>query len=201
MNYGGTVRKGASMRNDVPMRNDVHMHEEVDVTVSVPISAGAFYPLVSAAASTVENIVGLTKFTAETWVHLATEVSKSATNELLDRVVPPLFEAIITRVDLTEVVLNNVDVNAIVAQTQLDPIIERIPMTEIADYVIEEIDLPTLVRESTGGVADDILGLLRFQALETDNFLNTLVDRVLFRKKTRAQELESATDRVDVNEP
>ena len=53
------------------------------------------------------------------------------------------------------------------------------------------------MRESTGGVADDILGLLRFQALETDNFLSTVVDRVLFRKKTRAQEIDQAMDSKD----
>jgi hypothetical protein len=185
------------MARQSTVRNDGPMREEIDVSVTVPMSAGALYPLVSAATSTVENLVGLTKFTAETCVHLASEASKSATNEVLDRVVPPLFGAILSRVDLTEIVLNNVDVNAIVAQTQLDPIIDRIPMTEIADYVIEEIDLPTLVRESTGGVADDILGLLRFQALETDNFLSTVVDRVLFRKKTRAQEIDQAMDSKD----
>jgi hypothetical protein len=67
-------------------------------------------------------------------------------------------------------------------------------MAEIADYVIEEIDLPALVRESTGGVADNILGLLRFQAIETDNFISSVVDKVLFRNKTQDLEVSTKVD-------
>lgn len=165
------------------------MEEELELEAAVPLSAGALYPLVSGTVNAVESAVGLARFTAETCIHIASEASKSAVNSILDEVVPPVFNAIISRVDLTEIVVRNVNINEIVAQADINPILDRIPMTEIADYVIEEIDLPALVRESTGGVADDILGLLRFQAIETDNFFSNLVDKVLFRRVTRTEEL------------
>lgn len=164
------------------------MEEEISLEFSAPMSAGSLYPFVSGAANTVESAVGLARFTTETCVHLATETSKSLVNALLDGVIPPVVNAVVSRVNLTEIVVQHVDINAIVARADIDPILDRIPMTEIADYVIEEIDLPSLVRESTGGVADDILGLLRFQAIETDNFFSGLVDKVLFRKKARAED-------------
>lgn len=165
------------------------MEEEIKVEASLPLSAGALHPVVSGTVSAIESALGLARFTAETCAHIASEASKSAVNSILDGVVPPVVNAIVSRVDLTEVVVRYVNINEIVAQADLDPILDRIPMTEIADYVIEEIDLPSLVRESTGGVADDILGLLRIQAIETDNFFSNLVDKVLFRRVTRTEEL------------
>lgn len=165
------------------------MEEELQVEVTLPLSAGALHPIVSGTVNAVESAMGLARFTAETCVHIASEASKSAVSSILDGVVPPVFNAIISRVDLTEVVVRHVNINEIVAQADINPILDRIPMTEIADYVIEEIDLPSLVRESTGGVADDILGLLRLQAIETDNFFSNLVDKVLFRRVSRTEEL------------
>ena len=162
------------------------MEEEIEVEISAPMSAGSLYPLVSGTVSAVEGIVGLARFSTETCVHLATEASKSALNALLDAVVPVAVNAVVSRVNLTEIVVQNVDINTIVARADINPILDRIPMTEIADYVIEEIDLPTLVRESTGGVAEDVLGILRFQAIATDNFITGVVDKVLFRNKTQS---------------
>lgn len=161
------------------------MEEEIEVEVSAPLSAGALYPFVSGTVTAVEGVMGLARYSTETCVHLASEATKSAVNSILDAVVPTAVNAVVSRVNLTEIVVQHVDINAIVARADINPILDRVPMTEIADYVIEEIDLPSLVRESTGGVADDILGLLRFQAIETDNFITGIVDKVLFRKKSR----------------
>lgn len=167
------------------LEHDVPMEQEIEVQISAPLSAGALYPLVSGTVVAVEGVVGLARFSTETCVHIASEATKSAVNSLLDAVVPVAVNAVVSRINLTEIVVHHVDINAIVAKADINPILDRIPMTEIADYVIDEIDLPALVRESTGGVADDILGLLRFQAVETDNFITGVVDRVLFRKNTR----------------
>jgi hypothetical protein len=54
------------------------------------------------------------------------------------------------------------------------------------------------VRESTGGVADGLLGTLRFQAIQTDNFVSQIVDRILFRKKMRIKEQEVSVDHADI---
>lgn len=152
------------------------------------------YSLFDVTGSVVSGAFGLMRFTTETAVHLAIETSRAAINASLDAVVPPTVNAIISRVDLTELVVKNVDIDALVARASIDPILDRIPMTEIADYVIEEIDLPVLVRQSTGGVADDLLSLVRFQAIETDNFVSGLVDRVMLRRKRRHRDINGGDD-------
>jgi len=166
------------------------MQEAVEFDVDVPINAGALYPVISGTVNAWHGIFGIARFTTETLVHLASETSKTAVNAVLDEVVPPVVNAVVSRVNLTEIVVQHVDINAIVARADINPILDRIPMTEIADYVIEEIDLPGLVRESTGGVADDLLGILRFQAITTDNFVSGIVDRVLFRSKVRSADTD-----------
>jgi hypothetical protein len=170
------------------------MEEEIEIDGSLFMSAGSLYPVVSGTVNAVEGALGLARYSTETCVQLASQVSKSALNAFLDAVVPITVNAVISRVNITEIVIQHVDINAIVARANIDPILDRIPMAEIADYVIEEIDLPALVRESTGGVADNILGLLRFQAIETDNFISSVVDKVLFRNRTQDLEVSTKVD-------
>ena len=174
--------------------HDVPVEDGVDD----PIEAGALYSVVSAATSIASGALNLTRFTTETTVYLATESTRAIANAILDAVVPVAVNAVVSRVDFNEIVKDHVDVNEIVAQAELTPILDRVPMTEIADYVIEEIDLPSLIRESTGGVADGLLSTLRFQAIQTDNFVSGIVDRVFFRREKRASEREVSVKHDDV---
>ena len=166
--------------------HDVPVEDRMDD----PIEAGALYLVVSVATSIASGALGATRFATETTVYLASESTKAIANAVLDAVVPIAVSAVVSRIDINEIVKDHVDVNEIVAQAELAPILDRVPITEIADYVIEEIDLPSLIRESTGGVADGLLSTLRFQAIHTDNFVSGIVDRVFFRREKRAPERE-----------
>jgi len=148
----------------------------VEISLDSAIGTDALNSAVYAARSVASGALGLARFATETTVYLVTESTKAIANSILDTVVPVAVNAVVSRIDMNE----------IVAQADITPILDRVPMTEIADYIIEEIDLPSLVRESTGGVADGLLGTLRFQAIQTDNFVSDIVDRIFFRRKMRA---------------
>ncbi len=169
-----------------------------DGEVDGPTAVGALYSAVYAATSVVTGALGLARFATETTVYLVTESTKAIANSILDTVVPVAVNAVVSRVDINEIVKEHVDVNEIVAQADITSILDRVPMTEIADYVIEEIDLPSLVRESTGGVADGLLSTLRFQAIQTDNFVSEIVDRIFFRRKMRASAREVSVKHADI---
>jgi len=153
----------------------------------------------SAVADSIAGVVGLVGFTVHTTVNLTRAVASSAMNGALDRVLPPIIDAVISRIDLTDVVLARVDLRAIVIRAldeldltaivmdrvDLDVIINQIPIVEIADYVINEIDLPELIRESTGGVADSALNVARMQAADADAGISDVVNRILFRSRSR----------------
>lgn len=126
----------------------------------------------------------------------------------LDRVVPITMNAVLDRVDLTalvlqrvdlrevvqrtieeldltDVVLTRVDVDAIVAKADLDAIIDRLPLLELANYIIDEIDLPSIIRDSTGGIASDAINAARMQSAEVDQLVNGIIDRILLRRRQR----------------
>ncbi len=170
----------------------------VEISFEAPAEADTLNSVVSAVTSVGSGALGLARFATETSIYLVTESTKAISKSILDTVVPIAVNAVVSRIDINEIVKEHVDVNEIVAQADIAPILDRIPMTEIADYVIEEIDLPSLVRESTGGVADGLLGTLRFQAIQTDNFVSLIVDRLLFRKKMRIKEQELSVEYADI---
>ncbi|MFM1917577.1 MAG: hypothetical protein RJB01_1092 [Actinomycetota bacterium] len=151
---------------------------------------------------------GLTAYTVASAIHITSAAAASVINSLLDRVVPVVADAIVSRIDVTElvlsqvdlrpivlkaldeldltrIVLDRVDVNAIVAEADIDTIINRVPIVEIADYVMDEIDLPSIIRESTGGVADAAMQGLRMQSTRIDTSLSSLTDRILSRRRAR----------------
>ncbi|GDX31952.1 hypothetical protein LBMAG15_08860 [Actinomycetes bacterium] len=118
-------------------------------------------------------------------------------NAALDRVVPIAVNAVLDRMDLTQIVLDHVDIDALVAKANMDAIIDKVPIVDIADYVIAEIDLPKIIRESTGGVATDAVNAARLQALSVDKLINRIADSMLLRSKGRKVESPLKFDLAD----
>ena len=103
----------------------------------------------------------------------------SAVVSRLDRVdLAPVIDSVLDSMDLTEVVLERVDINAIADRVDLDRILDRLPLVDLANYVIDEIDLARIIRESTGGIAVDSVNGVRFQALNADDRLAEQVRQV-----------------------
>ena len=159
--------------------------------------------------------VGLAAYTATTVVSLVeqtvTSAVESSVNRALDRLVPAITDAIIERIDLTGIVLarvdleiivnraldtldltqlviDRVDIDELVAQADIEAIIDRVPVIPLANYVIEEIDLPQIIRESTGGIATDAVNTIRVQGVGADQLVSRLADRMLLRRRQRKVE-------------
>jgi hypothetical protein len=105
-------------------------------------------------------------------------------------------EAVLDRLDLTELVVRRVDlnrvasgidVNAIAARVDLDAIAARLDLIGLAEQVINGIDLPQLIRDSTGSVASEGISGVRMQGMEADQAVAHFVDRLLRRPPRRPQ--------------
>ena len=102
---------------------------------------------------------------------------------VLDRVqLEPIIMRALNELDLTEIVLSRVDVDAIVAKADIEAIIDRVPIVPIADYVIDEIDLPQIIRQSTGGVATEAINSVRVQSFGADQWVARLTDALVRRR-------------------
>jgi hypothetical protein len=111
--------------------------------------------------------------------------------------------AVVDRIDLTALVQQRVDLNAIVAGVDLDAIasrldvdavaarldvdavIDRLDLGAIAEEVIAAIDLPAIIRESTGSMASETVRGARMQGIAADEAVSRAVDRLLLRRGLR----------------
>lgn len=134
--------------------------------------------------------------------------SQRIADAFADALVPHLMDAVIDRLDLTQLVLERVDLDDVVARVDVGSIIERVDLDAIVDRldvdevaaridveriidrldlvaiargVIDELDLPEIIRGSTETMAAETRDGVRVQGMRADRFVSHLVDRALQR--------------------
>ncbi|CAN5265018.1 hypothetical protein BH11ACT7_BH11ACT7_24250 [soil metagenome] len=100
---------------------------------------------------------------------------------LLNSVVLQIVEQVLDQLDLTALVRDRVDVNAIAREVDIDAIIARIDLIGLADTVIDGVDLPTIIRQSTNSVTAEVMADVRTQGERADDLVSGIVDRMLGR--------------------
>jgi hypothetical protein len=65
----------------------------------------------------------------------------------------------------------------------------RVDVAGLAEDVIEDVDLPEIIRDSTTGVAADFVNQGRIVSLSGDELVNHWVDKFLLRHKSRRREI------------
>lgn len=107
---------------------------------------------------------------------------------------PRIVDAVLDQLDLTEIVkervdldavVREVDVDAVAARIDIDALIARLDLIGLARSVIEGVDLPEIVRDSTGSMASEGVRTVRMQTIDADERVNRLVDRLLLRHQGR----------------
>jgi hypothetical protein len=129
--------------------------------------------------------------------------------DLVTALVPRIASGVLDQLDLTSLVKERVDVNDIVRGVDLDAIVKRIDLDAIAarldvaaivdrldlaglaQTVIEEIDLPEVIRRSTGVVASETMRGVRMQGIDGDRAIAGLVDKLLGRRRPRRTETDA----------
>jgi hypothetical protein len=113
------------------------------------------------------------------------------------------IDAIAKRIDL-DAIVEKIDIDAIVSRLDLDAIVDRVDIVGLAEEVVNGIDLPEIIRESTGTMASEVVRDARMQSIVADVAIARLVDRIIRRRRARRTdapgEPESRT-RVNLPEP
>lgn len=147
-------------------------HASNPVSAVLEISASAAGALLGVAVQSVNSTV-------------ATVANSALVNSILDKVIPYAVDSVLDRMNLTEVVLERVEIDRVVAQASMVDIIDRLPLIDLANYIIAEIDLPQIIRESTGGMAAEAVNTVRMQAIDSDAVMQRIVDRIMLRRHGR----------------
>lgn len=102
---------------------------------------------------------------------------------MLDAQVPKIADAVLARLDLrgiVEAVLERIDLTELAR--------DRIDLAQLASEVIDEIDLPSIIRESSTGVASDVVTGARASAATADEAVARFLARRRNRRRDRADE-------------
>jgi hypothetical protein len=123
-------------------------------------------------------------------VDLDAIIDKVDIARVLDRVD---LDAVVARVDLDGAV-DRVDLDRAVDRVDVDRVISRTDLAGLARYVVQEIDLPGLLRASTGSVTNEMVRSVRDQGVDADRAVERIVDRLLHRQGRRTGTIEGGPD-------
>jgi hypothetical protein len=98
------------------------------------------------------------------------------------------IDAIADRIDLDRIV-SRLDLDRVVARVDIDAVIDRVDLIALAEEIVTGIDLPEIIRESTGSMASEVVRDVRVQSIDADERLAHIVDRLLRRHRSRQTEL------------
>ncbi|HET8988903.1 MAG TPA: hypothetical protein VFN43_10360 [Humibacillus sp.] len=117
-------------------------------------------------------------------------VARADLQKAIDRVD---IDGVVAGVDLQRII-DRVDVDAVVARADIDAVIAKLDLIELAEFVVEGIDLPGIIRSSTGSMASEGLREVRRQGIGADERVSHVVDRIL-RRQERAPGQPTPRDR------
>lgn len=92
------------------------------------------------------------------------------------------LDAVVRRVDLNAAAAG-LDLDRLVATVDLDAAVLRVDLVGIARDVIAAIDLPEIVRDSTGALSSDAVRAVRAGGMDADDLAAGFVDRLLGRRR------------------
>ena len=106
----------------------------------------------------------------------------------LDRLVtagiPVVAEAVLSRLDLTDIVVRHVDIDQVVKTVDLDAAVNQVDLLGVAQYVIDGVNLPAIVRSSSASFTTEAVHGLRVHGVEADQAVARVVGHLIPRRRS-----------------
>ena len=93
---------------------------------------------------------------------------------MLDEWTPALVELVVSRLDLTSLVIRHVNIDDVIGAVDLVPVVEQ---------VLADIDLPAIIRDSSGTLASETVRGARMTGITVDEAISQAIQRRLFRRR------------------
>ena len=91
------------------------------------------------------------------------------------------MNVVLDEMDLNALVRERLDIDALAADLDIEAVINRVDLIALADRVIEGVDLPAIIRESTNSMTAEVMTDVRTQGERADDVVSGIVDRMLGR--------------------
>jgi hypothetical protein len=97
--------------------------------------------------------------------------------------VSDIVRLVLAQLDLTSLIREELDIDAVVSDVDIDAIVGRIDLIGLANRVIDGVDLPAIIRDSTNSVTAEVMTDVRTQGERADDMVSGFVDRMLGRDR------------------
>jgi hypothetical protein len=124
------------------------------------------------------SVAGLSE-RADRWVAESADQFKA----LVATVAVGLVDLILDEMDLNALVRERLDIDALAADLDVEAVINRVDLIALADRVIEGVDLPAIIRESTNSMTAEVMTDVRTQGERADDVVAGIVGRMLGRDR------------------
>jgi hypothetical protein len=176
---GGRVLVGVARVVPVPGRAGLEQAAALTVSAVTGTVATALDVLVPSVVSAVLSRMDLTAVVTD-----QVDLDAVVRDVDIDAVAARLdIDAVIARMELTALVRERVDLDAIVREVDIDAVIDRVDLVGLAQQVMDELDLPAIIRGSTASVASESVQDVRLQSIAADEVVSRVVDRLLLRRR------------------
>jgi hypothetical protein len=78
-----------------------------------------------------------------------------------------------------------VDIDAIAGRLDIDAVIDRIDLVAMVQEVIDAIDLPAIIRDSSGSMASETIRGARMTGISADEAISRSLENHLFRRRRK----------------
>jgi RDD family len=99
---------------------------------------------------------------------VAAERARADLELVVRQAVVKVLGVALATIDLTKLIRENVDLDAVAQDLDVDAVVERLDVAAVARQVLDEIDLPEIVRESSGVLSSEVVGGVRVRAIRAD---------------------------------
>ncbi len=141
---------------------------------AVTVAAGAAATVVGGAVSAYRGVEGLPVVGG--WLRRARTDLAARGEQVIAAGVEPVKAAVSTiAVQIVDRVLDELDLNELVR--------ERVDLIGLANEVVDGIDLPAIIRQSTESVTTEVMSDVRTQSERADDVVSGFVDRLLGRER------------------
>jgi hypothetical protein len=102
----------------------------------------------------------------------------SVANAVVERL-PGALDTLLDRLDVTQVIIDHVSVPRIIESIDVEAVLAKVDVSGIAAKVVDDIDLPDIIRDSTGAMASESVVGVRLQSASADDAIDRVVARLI----------------------
>jgi hypothetical protein len=98
-------------------------------------------------------------------------------------VVSPAVDGILSGIDITKLVLDHVSIPRLIEGIDVDEVLAELNLSDMARQVVDDIDLPDMIRTSSSALGTDAVIGLRLHTASADDVIERAIGRVVRRRK------------------